>query len=509
MTLFIGADLGTSGCKAALFDDAGQLVASALHGYRTSYPRPSWHEQDLHDWWTAFAESIRDLVEQVPERRHEIVGIGVSGQSLAPILLDEAGCALSSTVPIWSDSRAGRECRTYFESQDETTWYQRTGNGFPSGLYTIFKVMWARENQPDTFRRTRTIVGSKDWINHRLTGNIRTDHSYASGSGFYDLRLRTYADDLLQAAGLESSLFPLIVDSSDIVGELLPHVALDLGLEPGIAVVAGGVDNSCMALGAQNTAPGRIYASLGSSSWLTICDQRPILEPDLRPFVFAHVIPGLYNSAVSTFSAGTSVAWVMETLFPELGGDVDAFVETALGAPPGADGALFVPSIAGGTVFEGGPPVRGSYAGLSAPHRREHLARAVIEGIPLALRRPLDELRRIAHVENRIVVTGGGSRNGPWLQTYANILDCELVKTSVEQQAATLGAATLVAVGLGHWPDYSRADEAHEITARYSPDVAVARIYSARVLPRFAKAVAQASDLARLTTELDRPQAQG
>jgi xylulokinase len=498
MTLFIGADLGTSGCKAALYDEAGRLVAHAFHGYNTSYGRPGRHQQDLHDWWTAVLESIRYLLAQVPDRRQEVVGIGVSGQSLALIPLDESGFALSSTVPIWSDSRAEEQCRTYFESQDELTWYERTGNGFPSPLYTIFKIMWLRDNEPDLFRRTRTIIGSKDWINYRLTGVMRTDHSYASGSGAYDLRARGYADDLLQAAGLDASLLPSIVNSADIVGELLPNVATDLGLEPGIPIVAGGVDNSCMALGAQNTAPGRIYASLGSSSWLTVCGEQPIIEQRLRPFVFAHVIPGLFNSAVSTFGAGTTVDWSMKSFFPELGGDVDALVEMALAAPVGSDGAVFVPSIAGGTVFEGGPQIRGGYAGLSAGQSRADLARAVIEGIPLALRRPLDALQEITSVDKRIVVTGGGSRNGPWLQIYADILDCDLIKTNVEQQAATLGAATLVAVGLGHWGTYADADKAHTITARYSPDRSAADAYTSTVLPRFATCVSQAAALAHL-----------
>lgn len=498
MALFIGADLGTSGCKAAIYDESGQVVATTFRGYRTSYPREGWHEQDLHGWWTATVQSMRSLLAQVPRRRHEIVGIGLSGQSLALIPLDQRGFALSATVPIWSDSRAAKQCRTYFESQDEILWYQRTGNGFPAQLYTIFKIMWLRENDPETFLQTKTIVGSKDWINFRLTGQIRTDHSYASGSGAYDLRTHGYADDLLESAGLDESLLPRIIEAADVVGELLPAVATDLGLERGLAVVAGGVDNSCMALGAKNTAPGRMYASLGSSSWLTVCDEQPILDPRLRPFVFAHVIPGLFNSAISTFGSGTSVTWAMESLFPELGGDVDALVDLALTVPPGADGALFVPSIAGGTVFEGGSQVRGGYAGLSAGHSRAHLARATIEGIPLALRRPLDELRRITTVDPRMVVTGGGSRNGPWLQVYADILDCELVKTSVEQQAATLGAATLVAVGLGYWDEYSRADAAHTITGRYSPDRATADAYSTRVLPRFAKAVAQNADLAEM-----------
>ena len=498
MTLFIGADLGTSGCKTALFDSSGAVIASAFSGYRTNYPHEGWHEQSPEDWWNAVTSSIRDVLNQIPNRRNEVVGIGLSGQSLTPIPIDESGSVLSSSVPIWSDSRADEQCRSYFEKQDEALWYQMTGNGFPAHLYTIFKIMWSREHQQQIFNHTKMFLGSKDWINYKLTGELKTDHSYAAGSGIYDLLNRRYSLELLEASDLDVSLFPTIIESSQVIGKLLPDIALQLGLDPNVAVVCGGVDNSCMALGAQNTAPGKIYASLGSSSWLTICADHPILEPVLRPFVFPHVIPGLFNSAVSTFGAGTTVTWVVETIFSHLNGNIDLLVDLAERAPVGSEGAVFVSSIAGGTVFEGGSSLRGSFSGLSVGHSSEHLARAVIEGIPLALRRPLDELRKITGVDAQMVITGGGSRNSAWLQIYSDILNCRLIKTNIEEHAATLGAATLVAVGLGHWKEYTQANLAHTTLNEYTPNDANAKFYTSKVLPRFALSVSQSAALAKL-----------
>jgi xylulokinase len=498
MTLFIGADLGTSGCKTALFDSDGTIVASAFSGYRTHYPQDGWHEQSPEDWWEAVTSSIRQVLAQVSHRRSEVVGIGLSGQSLTPIPVDEVGTILTPRVPIWSDSRATEECRLYFQGQDEELWYQRTGNGFPAHLYTIFKVMWMRNHQPDEFKRTKMILGSKDWINYKLTGQVQTDHSYAAGSGIYDLLKRCYSPELVDNSGLDISLFPNIVESSAVIGKLLPDIAQQLGLDSNVSVVCGGVDNSCMALGAQNTEPGRIYASLGSSSWLTICDDRPILESALRPFVFPHVIPGLFNSAVSTFGAGTSVAWVMEAVFPQFNGNIDLLVELAAEASVGSNGLVFVPSLAGGTVFEGGSNLKGSFSGLSVGHTREHLARAVIEGIPLALRRPLDELRKITSVNSRMVVTGGGSKNETWLQIYSDILNCQLLKTNIEENAATLGAVTLVGVGLGYWKDYTQANLAHNNLNEYKPNIVNADLYTSTVLPRFAHSFRQAAELAEL-----------
>jgi xylulokinase len=494
MVAFIGADLGTSGCKAALYDESGLELARAFRPYPTFYPRPGFHEQRLQDWWDGFVGAVHDLIDQVPASRDQIAGLALSGQSLALIPLDDCRQPLKEAVPIWSDTRATEQSTRFFQAVDENEWYLRTGNGFPSPLYTLFKIMWLRDNEPEVFAATRTIIGSKDWINLQLTGNVATDPSYASGSGAFDLAGH-YSHDLLEAARVNHEWLPSIYPSTHIVGELGSAAARDLGLLPGIAVVNGGVDNSCMALGAQNTQPGRVYASLGSSSWLTVCGTKPILDPELRPFVFAHVIPSMFNSAVSTFSSGTAVGWAMASIFTNLDGDIDALVRLGLQARLGAEGAVFIPTVGGGTVFEGGPQVRGGFLGLTAGSEPSHLARSVIESIPLSLRLPLDRLRNITHISDRMVVTGGGARNDDWLQIYANALNCTLVKTNVEQQAATLGAATLVALGLGVWSQYTKADDAHEVIQEFAPEPHAVREYTEVVLPAFKRASAAARSM--------------
>lgn len=498
MTWVIGADLGTSGCKAAVYDAEGKEIASSVRTYETFYPQPGFHEQSVDDWWSAVCGAIMDLVAQLGTSASRIRAIALSGQSLALIPLDARGAPLVTRVPIWSDARAQTESRDFFTREDETKWYLRTGNGFPAALYTLFKVIWLRSHEPSVFDATATIVGSKDWINYRFTGEIRTDPSYASGLGAFDLGEGSYAPDLLASAGLTESLFPEIVPSTASLGSMMPEVANQLGLSGPIDVIAGGVDNSCMALGALNTSPGRMYAALGSSSWLTLCDRAPVLDDALRPFVFAHVIPELFNSAVSTFSSGTSATWAAETFFPELGGNIDALVELAFTAPLGAEGVVFLPTISGGTVFEGGPEVRGSLVGLSGGHRKEHIARAVIEAIPMALRRPLDRLRGLTTVDTTMFVTGGGARNSRWLQLYADIVGQRLVKTNIDQQAATLGAATLAFVGTGVWDSFGRVEQAHRVTETFDPDFTKTREYEAKVLPRFESAAGHAVEMSRL-----------
>jgi xylulokinase len=377
-----------------------------------------------------------------------------------------------------------------------------TGNGFPAPLYSVFKIMWYRDHEPAMFEETDTFIGTKDFINHRLTGRIATDYSYASGSGVWDLRSWRYDEELIAASGLPRSLFPEALASSEVMGTLTGEAADALGLHPGVQVVAGGVDNSCMALGARNTAEGRVYNSLGSSSWIAVCSAQPLLHPRVRPFVFAHVMPGLFTSATSIFSAGTSLNWVRDHLCRDLislagerGENVfDLMIEEARASVPGAHGLLFNPSLGGGTSQDASPHIRGAFLGLDLGHGRDDVIRATLEGIALGLRLALDELRALADLAPEILVVGGGSKSPFWRQIFADVYGMRVVKTNIDQQAAALGAAALAAVGAGIWEDFSIIDDIHEVQSTAEPDSARRKTYD-RLVPVFRQA---GDDLARL-----------
>ena len=168
------------------------------------------------------------------------------------------------------------------------------------------------------FDQIDKVIGTKDYVNYRLTGRVATDYSYASGSGVYDLMEWDYSDKLLAAADLPRDVFPDIVPSTEIIGQLTPRAADALGLPVGTPVACGGVDNSCMALGARAMAEGRAYASLGSSMWIAVSSGRPLLNDTAKPYVFTHVVPGMFTSAVSIFSGGSSLRWVRDTLCKNL-----------------------------------------------------------------------------------------------------------------------------------------------------------------------------------------------
>lgn len=482
----IACDLGTGGIKAAIFSTDGLCIGERFVAYETFYPYPSWHEQRPADWWHSVRTAIRDLVKAPDVDPGSIQAIAVSGHSLGCLPLDACGTPLQEKVPIWSDGRAQEDADRYFARIDADRWYERTGNGFPALLYPLFKMMWLRREHPDILARTDKIVGTKDYINLMLTGRIATDQSYASGSGVFDLATGDYADDLLQAAGFERRILPEVVRSTDVLGELLPAVAADLGLPAGVVVVAGGVDNSCMALGARTFREGDIFLSMGSSSWLTVSAHRPLLDRSIRPYAFAHVVPNSFISATSIFSSGTSVKWVVDTLLKDVeataraaGEDVyGTLAELAATAPCGAKGLLFVPTLGGGTSFEGGAGVRGAFVGLDLIHQRADVLRASYEGIAFGLRAALDALRTMSPIGDEIIIVGGGAKSPFWRQIFADILEVTVLKTQIDQQAAALGAAALALVGTGLWRDFTPLVDLHVCEAREAPSAITAPVYA-------------------------------
>lgn len=476
-TLALALDLGTGGCKASLWSADGRAVAETVVSYPTRHPGPGRAEQRPDEWWDAVVSATREVVAQTPGAREAVIGIALSGQSLGVVQVDAAGKLVARDTPIWSDTRGRAGDILGRISEDE--WYLRTGNGFGAQLYPVFKAQTMRTEDPEGWARTRSLLGSKDWITLRLTGEIATDHSMASGSGAYDLTRGDYDGAILDAAELDRSLLPAPRESSDVVGTLRADAAEALGLPAGVPVHAGAVDNAAMALGSRGTTDGRIYAALGSSSWMTVTSSAPVLDVETRPYVFRHAAPGLYISALSTFSSGTTLTWLRDVLRP--GADIGSFIDGAASSPRGARGAVFVPTLAGGTPLEGGSGIRGTLAGIELGTAAEDLVRACLEGVAFALDRSLRHIRALSGLpaDTDLLISGGGSRSAVWNRIYADVLDTALLRTTVDQQAATLGAAALVFAGSGVWPSLRVADDAHRVIERLEPDPDGARAYAA------------------------------
>ena len=489
----IAYDLGTGGVKASLHDGALKTLSVAFFEYETFYPSREIHLQRPADWWEAVCAATRKLLADTGTDPGEIVCAALSGHSLVAVPVDGAGRALLDLVPIWSDTSAAPEAEAFFTRVGQEEWYGVTGNGFPPACYTIFKLMRLARTEPLLFGRVRRVLGSKDYINYRLTGEMATDPSYASGIGGYSLAKGRFEESFFEAAGLPFDIFPDIVPSHSIIGRVSPEASEACGLAAGTRVACGGVDNACMALGAVGGGEGRAYLSLGSSCWIPVNSSAPILDYGKRPYVFAHIAEGMYTSAFSIFSGGSSLKWARDNIFSGGGGfaELDRIADRV---EAGSGGILFNPSLAGGTSQDKSPNIRGAYIGLHLGTTRDELLRAAMEGVALNLKLSYDFMKSKADLEDSLLICGGGSKSRVWMQIFADVFGIETRKTNIDQDAASLGAAAIAARAAGLWQDYSGIDSLHEVEARYQPRPEYASIY-AELLPRFARAAEALADL--------------
>lgn len=496
-------DLGTGGVKAALYDEKLHVLGKTFIEYKTFFPRPDYHEQRPEDWWKGIVKSTHLLLEQTGVRPLDVRGIALSGQSLTAIPLDENGKELLDKVPIWSDSRAVEESRIFFAKTDPQRWYNLTGNGFPAPCYTLFKLMWMQKHQPEVYKKTAAAAGSKDYINYKLTGKLYTDYSYASGSGGYHLMKMEYHKEFWEAAGIDIGLLPEIVPSDTILGNLTEDAALELGLTRETVVAAGGVDNACMALGATGITEGAAYVSLGSSSWVPVTASRPVLDYVTKPYVFAHIEPGMYTSAYSIFAGGSSLRWVRDNLYADFKESPYEMIDKiALESPPGANGILFNPSLAGGTSQDKSVNIKGAFAGLSLANNRGDIARAVLEGIALNLKQSIGFLRKNTALKDEILFCGGGSKSAVWLQIFADVLNVNILKTNIDQDTASLGAAAVAAKGMGWIKDYGAVGAVHRREALYLPDPQRVKQYD-KISEKFDRLAEMLSDFGDFTKETE------
>lgn len=480
MSYVIAYDFGTGGIKASLFDNQAALLCDSFETYETRFPQAGHQEQNPDHWWQAFVKSTANLLSKSNVAAQQIVSLGISGHSLGLVPLSQSGDLLLDWTPIWSDARADEQAKEFFSFYSEQEWYLNSGNGFPAAHYPLFKLLWLRQHQPQVFNKMSVFLGSKDYINYVLTGKIATDHSYASGSGAYDLINWRYNEKVLSAANISPTLFPPVYPSDQVLGSILPDIAQQLGLPSSVKVVLGGVDNSCMALGAGNIADGKAYNSLGSSSWIAVSSQQPILDYQTKPFVFAHVLPEMFTSATAIFSAGTSLNWYKQQIVEQFGTELsfDQLAELAQQSDAGANGIIFIPHLAGGSSLDKTPKVKGSFIGIELKHSQADMVRAVFEGITFSLKIALDALAKVQQFESKIRFVGGGSKSPFWMQLFANVFNHKVQTSNVNQQCAALGAAALAGVGCGIWQDYSVIESSHNLLQDYAPDEVTAKQYS-------------------------------
>lgn len=453
MKYLLGIDVSTTAVKALLIDERGEVAANASQTHPLHTPHPLWCEQDPADWWRGVTIAVPQALEQAGVAAEQVAAVGLTGQMHGLVMIDRAGDVLRPAI-LWNDQRCGEQCEQIRREFGRDRLIQTTGNDALAG-FTLPKLLWVRNHEPDKINSLARIVLPKDYLRLKMTGDFAVDCADAAGTLMLDLRTRNWSASLLDAFEIARGWLPTVYEGDQITGVINGQAADALGLKAGTPVVAGGGDQAAQAIGAGAVQPGVMTITLGTSGVVFAGAEAPIIEPQARLHSFCHAVPGRWHLMGVMLCAAGALQWYRDQLNP--GTSFDDLVREAEQAPPGCDGLLFAPYLTGERTPHPDPLARGAFVGLTARHRRAHLTRAVLEGVAFGLRDNYELMRSAGlTLQGAVRLSGGGAVSALWRQIIADVLNRELITLRVNEGAA-YGAALLAGVGVGVWPDVDAA----------------------------------------------------
>ncbi len=469
--MLLGIDLSTTGAKALLIDADGNVVGSATTPLSLSTPRPLWSEQDPVDWWQGVVQSVRQVLAETGVAATTIKAIGLTGQMHGLVLLDGAGDVLRPAI-LWNDQRTGAQCDEIRRRLGKERLIQITGNDALTG-FTAPKILWVQQNEPEIYAQTRHVLLPKDYIRYRLTGEFAMDRAGGAGTLLFDLKTRTWSDEVLRALEIPAAWLPPTYEGPAVTGRVSETAMEATGLAAGTPVVGGGGDQAAQAVGVGAVQPGIIALTLGTSGVVFAATEAPLIEPDGRLHAFCHAVPDQWHFMGVMLSAAGSLQWYRDTLAPEM--EFDELLSEAESISPGSEGLLFLPYLTGERTPHPDPLARGAWVGLTVRHSRAHITRAVLEGVAYGIKDSFTLIQQAGLGEiEEVRLSGGGARSPLWRQIMADVLGETLVTVNTTEGAA-YGAALLAGVGAGLFESVPEAcRQTIRVTGRTEPREATA-----------------------------------
>jgi xylulokinase len=490
MAFLMGIDIGTTGARAIIISETGAMIGAASAEYPLHTPRPLWAEQDPADWWRASRTAIEGALAGAGIEGDQVGGVGLTGQMHGLVLLDARNEVLRPAI-LWCDGRTGDQCDEITGRVGAQHLIELTCNPALTG-FTAPKLLWVRQHEPAIYEKARQALLPKDYIRYRLTGEFASEVSDASGTLLFDIAARQWSKEMLKRLDIDAGLLPPVYESTQVSARISPEAAELTGLPAGVPVVGGGGDQAAGGVGAGIVRPGLLSSTIGSSGVVFAFTEQPWLDPRGRVHTFCHAVPGKWHVMGVTLGAGLSLRWFRDQLgqperaMAELTGadPYEYLMQEADAAPPGSDGLIYLPYLMGERTPHLDPLARAVFFGLTGRHTRNHMVRAILEGVAYSLRDSLEILREMGVPLGEVRFAGGGARSALWRQIQANVFELPGVTLNVSEGPA-FGAALLAGVGTGV---YSSVEEACQATLRAAdrvePQASAAAAY-ARMYPIF------------------------
>jgi len=473
--LTIGIDSGTQSTKSVVLDlETGKIIAHAQQSYDLIDGLPNGHlEQNPGDWIAAVDSTISSCLDQLGVRRKEIQGIGVSGQQHGLVVLDKEDQVIRP-AKLWCDTSTTEQCDQFAEAFGGVDGLiAKTGNAILPG-YTIPKLLWLKQNEPEHFEQISAVLLPHDFINFWLTGTKRMEYGDASGTGILNIRTREWDEDLINFVDPRvREMLPDLRSSQDIHGNLKSDLTEKWGLNSDVIVSAGGGDNMMGAIGTGNITPGVVTASFGTSGTLYACAGNPIIDPNGEIAAFCDSTDQ-WLPLVCTMN----VTVVTEQVRGWFGWDLDEMEKQINSTDPGADGISFLPYL-NGERTPNLPNGTGVIHGLNGTNAGPaHLARAAMEGATLGLAYGLRRFSELGVEPSEIRLTGGGTKSAVWRQIAADVFGVTVVGLATAEGAG-LGAAIQAAQagGQGSYEDLCARLVVLDETTRCHPNAVLVEMY--------------------------------
>lgn len=481
----MGLDIGTTGTKATIFTEQGRILASAYREYPMIHPRPGWMELNPDQVWPMVKEATAEAAAGAPGDPVEALAISVLGEASVPIAED--GTVLDNSI-LGFDSRTTELFDAWIAEHDRAEIMRICGQP-PSQMFTIVKLMWIKQNQPELYDRMDRYLTFEAFAHLKMGLQPRTDYSMAARTMAFDIHDKQYSETLCEWGGVRPDLFTPAVPTGTVVGELGPRAADEVGLPKGCLVVAGSHDQPAGALGSGVTRPRVAMDATGTVECFAVAMDSPVVNQTMlnnNLACYPHAAEGLYVALAFNFTGGSLFRWIRDNFAAaetkeaeQSGKDVYELLVEQMSDEP--TNIFFVPHfMMTGTPHLDGNPV-GAIIGLSLSTRRAEFLRAALEGISYEMKQNVEILREAGVEVDEFRAIGGGAKSDFWLQLKADMFNRPVVKLEVAE-AASLGMAIAAGLAAGVYKSASQAAADLIVPkATFTPDPAKARYYDDRL----------------------------
>ncbi len=474
---WLGLDVGTGGSRALLVDAQGRVQYSFTAAHQEMQMlKPLWAEQDPDDWWRAGQAAISGVLHEAGAEAGDIAGVGLTGQMHGLVLLNAQNKVIRPAL-IWCDQRSQKQVDFVNAKLGKDAILRAIANPVLTG-FTLPKLLWVRDNEPQKFEAVRKVLLPKDYLRFKLTGEFATDVSDASGTAMFDVVNRKWSDAIMDGLSLDKSILPQSYESSEITGKLSAAGAAATGLRAGIPVVAGAGDQAASAIGNGITKPGTMSCTIGTSGVVFAYQAKPAYDDAGRVHTFCHAVPNAWHVMGVTQGAGLSLQWFRNRFAPDA--DYDELTADATRSPAGSQGLFWLPYLMGERTPHLDANARAAWVGLTAKHQRADLVRSILEGVCYSQKDGLEIINQLGAAPELVRLSGGGGKSPFWHQLFADIFNVR-VATLETQEGSAYGAALLALVGTGQ---YKSAAEVCDVAVKEvnvkEPEPASADFYNKR-----------------------------